>query len=104
MATADHGGRERALLWHAVLAAGAYALLVWPSVPAQTDPRATGDAPREMGIAVSGMGGARSILTLTYPSDPGPQKVTEDVDALAQAGDWTISAPDRTEEEGNVYY
>jgi hypothetical protein len=57
-----------------------------------------------MGIVVYGMGGARGSLALTYPSDPGPQKVAEDAATLAEAGEWTISTPDRTEEDGAVYY
>lgn len=57
-----------------------------------------------MGIAVSGMGGARSALTLTYPTDPDSQRVAEDVDVLANSSGWTISSPARAEEDGSVYY
>ncbi len=104
MPTADHGETVRAATWRAVLAWTALVLLpgsVGTPQPGSESPSTSAD---QMGIAVSGMGGARSALTLTYPTDPGPQKAAEDADALANSGEWTISSPKRTEEDGSVYY
>lgn len=79
-------------------------LLAFSVGGAQARPESADASADKMGIAVSGMGGARSALTLTYPTDPGPQKVAEDADALADSGEWAVSSPERTEEDGSVYY
>jgi hypothetical protein len=65
-----------------------------------------GQAPaaQPMGISVSGVGGARSALTLTYPTDPGDLAAATDVQALATLGGWTISPPVRAEDQGSVFY
>jgi len=50
------------------------------------------------------MGGASSTLTLDYPSDPGLEQAQQDVQALAKAGGWLVSAPQRTELQGAILY
>jgi hypothetical protein len=55
-------------------------------------------------IAVAGVGGAMSTLTIAYPVDPGVEQAKQDVAALAAAGQWTVSTPDRAETKDGVLY
>jgi hypothetical protein len=55
-------------------------------------------------IAVAGVGGAMSTLTIAYPLDPGAEQAQQDVAALAAAGQWSVSVPDRAETDDGVLY
>ena len=55
-------------------------------------------------IAVAGVGGAMSTLTLAYPADPGLEQARKDVAELAAAGRWAVSAPQRAEGDEGVLY
>lgn len=101
---ADNGEMGTALTWRAALATGASVSLLSCLASPQPALGPPDGPPPQMGIAISGMGGARSALTLTYPAEPGAQKVAEDADALANAGNWSVSKPQPTREDGNVYY
>jgi hypothetical protein len=53
---------------------------------------------------VAGVGGASSTLSLDYPADPGIDQASQDVAALAEAGQWTIAAPSRAALGAAVLY
>jgi len=55
-------------------------------------------------IAVAGVGGSMSTLTIAYPTDPGLEQAQKDVAELAAAGQWTISPPQRAESADGVLY
>ncbi len=104
MPTADRGKTVSASVWGVALACVASVLLPCCVGAPQRESGSRETPADQMGIAVSGMGGARTALTLTYPSDPGRQKAAEDADILANSGGWTVAEPRRTEENGSVYY
>lgn len=58
----------------------------------------------QLDIAVVGIGGAMSTLTVGYPSDPGLDQARRDAAELAVAGRWEVSPPDRAETEQGVFY
>ncbi len=64
-----------------------------PATPAQS-----------MAVSVTGMGGARSALDFTYPTDPGEAVAAQDAQVLAQTGQWAISPPTRAMVQGGVFY
>jgi hypothetical protein len=55
-------------------------------------------------IAVAGVGGSMSTLTIAYPADPGAEQAQKDVAELAAAGQWSISPPQRAESADGVLY
>jgi hypothetical protein len=66
--------------------------------------RAAAPGQRPLGVSVTGLGGARSALTLTYPADPGLEVAAQDVKTLAGLGRWTLAAPVRTTAQSGVFY
>lgn len=55
-------------------------------------------------VAIAGVGGSMSTLTVAYPSDPGLEQARKDAAALAAAGGWTISPPQRADTPDGVLY
>ncbi|MBM3501436.1 MAG: hypothetical protein FJX74_22510 [Armatimonadetes bacterium] len=66
--------------------------------------RSQGTAEPPLSIAIAGMGGAMSTLTIAYPSDPGLEQAQQDLAQLALAGRWEVSPPQRAETESGVLY
>jgi len=88
--------------WAGTVAA---ALALAAGAPLSGQSAAAPGAPEQpLGLSVSGLGGARSALTLTYPADPGLEVAAQDVTTLAGLGGWTISAPVRATDRGSVFY
>ena len=88
------GDRTVRVVW-----AGAAVLLLAarPGIPQES-------AGTPLYIAVAGVGGSMSTLTIAYPTDPGPEQAQKDVAELAAAGQWSISPPQRAEsDEGALY-
>jgi len=79
------------------------ALAVVAPLAAQTTSTPASPA-QSMAISVTGMGGARSALTFTYPTDPGESVAAQDAKTLAQTGQWTVSTPTRALVQGGVFY
>jgi len=55
-------------------------------------------------IAVAGVGGAMSTLTIAYPSDPGLDQAQRDLAELTVLGRWEVSAPQRADTDSGVLY